>query len=336
MHVKTGGVIPEKAAREQLKVMIPTLQECLKIASSQASRNDAWVRENIDAIAVTYGPGLIGSLLVGVETAKTLAYLWNKPLIPVNHLVAHVYANWLVEEEIASSQAPRNDNHKAPEFPVIALVVSGAHTDLVHMQSHGEIKKLGSTRDDAAGEAFDKTARLLGLPYPGGVRLAGMADRAVHAGRDRRAGELNLFPRPMINSSDYDFSFSGLKTAVVNYLKTSDELRDSSTDARNDKALVAAEIQEAIVDVLIEKSVRAITEYSPASFLLSGGVAANSRLKQKFEARFKKENFKTKFFAPLPRYCTDNGVVIASAAYFNNNPVDWRDIVVDPELRIDS
>mgnify|MGYP001594047527 CR=1 FL=1 len=300
LHEASGGVIPEKAARAQVKFMLPTLDKALKDVDINS----------VDTVAVTYGPGLIGSLLVGVETAKVLAYVWKKPLVPVNHLVAHLYACWLSQDG-------------KPQFPIVALVVSGAHTDLVHMKNHGEIKLLGSTRDDAAGEAFDKCARLLGLPYPGGPVLSATADQFLISKPERP--KIDLFPRPMINSDDYDFSFSGLKTSVLNYTKLHPDF---------DKQLLAANIQEAIVDVLIEKSIRAIHEYSPTSFLLSGGVAANSRLKEKFMERFKEEKLKTKFFAPLPQFATDNAAVIASAAYFNYKPIDWKNVVVDPELTI--
>src|SRR5579859_6448290 len=182
MHAKTGGVIPENAAREQIKSIIPVIQNALS--------------GDRDAIAITVGPGLIGSLLVGVETAKTLAYLWNKPIIPVNHMVGHVYANFLKD---------------TPQFPLLALVVSGGHTDLVYMKSHGDIKYVGGTRDDAAGEAFDKTARLLNLPYPGGPNLSKEAQKYLDENPDAK---LNFFPRPMLNENNFDWSFSGLKTAV--------------------------------------------------------------------------------------------------------------------------
>ena len=192
MHAETGGIIPENAARQQIKSIIPVISSALKKANVN--------KKDIDAIAVTYGPGLIGSLLVGIETAKTLSLLWKKPIIPVNHLVAHIYGNWLTEKGI-------------PKFPALALVVSGGHTDLVLMKKHGEMKWIGGTRDDAAGEAFDKSARLLGLPYPGGPAISAEADK--YLANNSKAG-LKFFPRPMISENNFDWSFSGLKTAVLN------------------------------------------------------------------------------------------------------------------------
>src|SRR5258708_6915837 len=251
MHAKTGGVIPENAAREQLKSIIPVINETLKIAKLKI--------ENIDAIGVTIGPGLIGSLLVGVETAKPLAYIYKKPIIPVNHMVGHVYANWL-------------DTNNIPQFPGLALVVSGGHTDLILIKNHtpeGRIY-IGGTRDDAAGEAFDKTARILGLPYPGGPNLSKLAQKYLDQNPNAK---LNFFPRPMISDNNFDWSFSGLKTSVSNYL---------SKNKNFDKEKVAAEVQEAIVDSLAIKSLRAIEKFSPSSFLLAGGVAANTRLREKF------------------------------------------------------
>src|SRR3989344_5499183 len=193
MHRQTGGIVPEVAAREQLKAIIPIIDKAI-----QDSR---FKIHDIDAMAVTAGPGLVGSLLVGVETARALAYAWGKPIIPVNHLVAHLYANFVSE---------------IPKFPAVGLVVSGGHTDLVFMEGHRKLRLLGTTRDDAAGEGFDKGARILGLPYPGGPAIA--AESAKFEIRNSKS-ELKLFPRPMIGGKNFDFSFSGLKTAVSNKVK---------------------------------------------------------------------------------------------------------------------
>jgi len=287
MHIKTGGIIPEIAARQQIKSMIPVIKE------AKAGP--------IDALAVTVGPGLIGSLLVGVETAKTLSFLWQKPIIPVNHLLGHIYANWLGVK-------------KPPQFPALALVVSGGHTDLVIMKGHGNIKWLGGTRDDAAGEAFDKTARLLGLGYPGGPAISAAAKKYQKS--DTR---LQMFPRPLIKEDNYDFSFSGLKTAVAREVKDK-KLKET------DKQKLAAEIQEAIVDVLVAKSRKAIAKYLPKSFLLAGGVAANQRLREKFQ-------LETHFFVPEPKLCTDNAAFIAAAAFYQK-PTNWQRITANPQLTI--
>lgn len=307
MHAKTGGVIPENAAREQIKSIIPVIQEAFDKAKITP--------QDLDAIAVTYGPGLIGSLLVGVETAKTLSYLWQKPIIPINHLIGHIYANWLEKE-------------KQPLFPALALVVSGGHTDLVSLKDHGNVKYIGGTRDDAAGEAFDKTARLLNLPYPGGPNLSKLAQ--IFLDKNPKA-KLNLFPRPMLTENNFDWSFSGLKTSVSNYLKNNKE---------TNKEKIAAEIQEAIVDSLTEKSLKAIEKYKPKSFLLAGGVAANKRLRDKLQRRIPmlhRDSGKldqTDLYVPEIPLCTDNAAYIAGAAFFNYHPIPWQQIAANPELTI--
>jgi N6-L-threonylcarbamoyladenine synthase len=303
MHAKTGGIIPENAARQQIKSVIPVIASALEKAKLKS--------EKIDVIAVTYGPGLIGSLLVGIETAKTLSLLWNKPIVPVNHLSAHIYANWL-------------SNKKVPKFPALALVVSGGHTDIVLMKEHGKLEWIGGTKDDAAGEAFDKTARLLGLPYPGGPAISTEAEKYM---TKNPKVELSFFPRPIIHEKNYDWSFSGLKTAVLN------EVKDKKLN-KEEKQKIAAEVQEAIVDVLVKKTLRAVREYKPESLLLAGGVAANTRLTEKFEIAIKEHAPNTSFFVPQPKLCTDNAAYIASFAYFNHSPIAWQKINADPQLTI--
>src|SRR5260221_10305698 len=205
LHAKTGGIIPEQAAREQVKYILPTIKEAIKTANIKLT--------DIDAFAVTYGPGLIGSLLVGVETAKTLSFILNKPIIPINHMVGHIYANF-IRENIKQKTENKKSNliphtySLIPTFPLLALVVSGGHTDLLLMKKHGDFHLLGGTRDDAAGECFDKCARLLGYPYPGGPKISQLAEK----GNPKAFS----FPRPMLGSGDYTFSFSGLKTAFLN------------------------------------------------------------------------------------------------------------------------
>ena len=297
LHKKTGGIIPEVAAREQLKCIIPVIEESMR------NNND------IDALAVTVGPGLIGSLLVGVETARTLAYVWKKPLVPVNHLRAHLYANWL-------------DNK--PQFPAIGLVVSGGHTDLVLMKDHKNIKWLGGTRDDAAGECFDKTARLLGLPYPGGPAIAQLAKK----------GNPNAYPlpRPMLNQKNFDFSFSGLKTAAINLIKNPS---DNGQNKKINRANLATSIQAAIAEVLVLKTVRASEEYGVKSILLSGGVAANQELRKKMRLEIVNRELKINLFIPPVKLCTDNAAMIASCASFNFRSVSWKKIKANPGLSIE-
>lgn len=302
IHAKTGGVIPEEAARQQIRSIIPVINTALSKAGCD--------EKDIDAIAVTIGPGLIGSLLVGVETAKTLAFLWRKPIIPVNHLVAHIYANWI-------------ETKKEPKLPAVALVVSGGHTDLVLIKDHGKLIWIGGTRDDAAGEAFDKTARLLKLPYPGGPAISKAAEKFQPGPKDR----MNLFPRPMIKKQNFDFSFSGLKTAVFRQT-------ENRKITKAEVSKLAAEIQEAIVDVLVEKSLRAVKKYQPKSFLLAGGVAANSRLREKFKSRIRNSKLGVDFFVPPPKLCTDNAVCIAACAFFIPTFVPWKKITANPQMTI--
>jgi N6-L-threonylcarbamoyladenine synthase len=218
IHAKTGGIIPENAARQQIKSIIPVIFQSLKLgANLKLNRSPSAIYNSptIDAIAVTIGPGLIGSLLVGVETAKSLSYIWKKPLIPVNHLTGHIYANWLYDPK----SHRQNILHKTPNFPSLALVVSGGHTDLVMLKGHNKLKWLGGTLDDAAGETFDKTARLLKLGYPGGPAISKHADKFFNHRPTTTHSSLKMFPRPLLNKKNFDFSFSGLKTSVLNKLK---------------------------------------------------------------------------------------------------------------------
>lgn len=296
LHEKTGGIVPEVAARKQVESIVPVIEDTL-------SKADLSLAE-IDKIAVTVGPGLIGSLVVGVAAAKSLALAANKPLIAVNHLVGHIYANWVGAEVL-------------PEFPAVALVVSGGHTDLVLMKGHGDLEYLGGTLDDAAGEAFDKVARLLGIKkYLGGAELSKVAQACVE---NKMAGVL---PRPKINDADYDFSFSGLKTAVKRTVDVGDYELGS----------LAKEFETAVVDVLVAKTIRAAKAYKVSSILLGGGVAANSQLRKvlKDEA----EKFGIGVSIPPVSLCTDNAVYIASAAYFNQEPKVLDEVVASPSLGI--
>lgn len=310
MHSKTGGIIPENAAREQVKSILPVINEALEKAGLSF---DTSKTPDIDAIAVTYGPGLIGSLLVGVETAKTLSYLWNKPLIPVNHLFGHIYANFIQE------------NSPTPQFPLIALIVSGGHTDIVLMKSHTDITWLGGTRDDAAGECFDKSGRLLGLSYPAGPEIEQLAKlgnpKAYH------------FPRPLLHDNAYDFSFSGLKTAI---LREVEKLNiQQRGDKRQDPVVndICRGLQDAIIDVLVNKTLKAAQEHNVSSVLLSGGVAANQTLRDEFMVR--SSSLEIKLFAPPKSLCTDNAAMIGAAALFQDKKEQWENITANPELYFD-
>lgn len=311
LHAKTGGIIPEMAAREQVKYMLPVLEDVCQKAFSQSLSES---KDKIDAIAVTYGPGLIGSLLIGVETARTLATVWDKPMIPTNHMLGHIYANWLP----TNHQSPITNN-KIPEFPALALIVSGGHTDLLYVKDHGEYQLLGGTRDDAAGEAFDKIGRLLGMSYPAGPEIE---KRAKLAGTKR----LSL-PTPLKYSDDFDFSFSGLKTAALREVQKQPDLTDEF------KNIMSASVLDCIVDVLVYKVIKATKQYPVKSFLLGGGVAANQTLCDAFQAACAKEGIA--FFVPERKLCTDNGAMIAAAAAFLGKPTPVSEVTANPELYFD-
>lgn len=300
LHEKTGGIVPEVAARKQVESIVPVIQECLDKAGIKDPKKE------LDAIAVTYGPGLIGSLLVGVEAAKSLSYIWELPLIPVNHLIGHIYGNYV-----------ENDSLDSIELPAVVLVVSGGHTDLVVMYNHGKYEYLGGTVDDAAGEAFDKVARLLGLSkYLGGAQLS---KKASECKENSIAGRL---PRPMLDRDDFNFSFSGLKTAVKRLVENENHPVED----------VACEFESAAVDVLSEKTIRAAKKAKAKTILLGGGVAANQNLRSRII--FEAEELGIPVFVPPNKYCGDSAVYIASAAFFNNHPVDLKDVQADPSLGI--
>lgn len=294
IHRRFGGVVPEVAARNHVGAIIPIITQALKIAQLNP--------QNIDRIAVTAGPGLITSLLVGVETARALSYAWGKPLVPVNHMRAHLYANWL---------------HNTPiKFPAMGLIVSGGHTELIYIKSAADFKKIGQTVDDAAGEAFDKVGALLKLGYPGGPIVS---QRAKRGDRSTFA-----FPRPMLKSNDFNFSFSGLKTAVL-YASKKITLNQKTTDN------ICASFQQAVVDVLSEKTFAATKRFGAKTILVAGGVAANELLRTTMATRAKKEGYT--FLIPRFEWCTDNAAMIAAAGYFA--PIRPRTrIHADPNLSI--
>ncbi|MFH0937351.1 MAG: tRNA (adenosine(37)-N6)-threonylcarbamoyltransferase complex transferase subunit TsaD [Candidatus Daviesbacteria bacterium] len=343
LQAKYGGVIPEQAAREQLSSIIPVLKEAFEQANL--------TKEDIDALAVTQGPGLIGSLLVGVETAKILATIWKKPLIPINHLIGHFYANWIRDVSSDKYQVSSLKKHEAcsvtlvtPIFPAIGLLISGGHTDLILMKDHGKFTYLGGTRDDAAGECFDKCARLLGLPYPGGPAISKIAEKG-----NPKAYKL---PRPMIDSKDFDFSFSGLKTAVHNIVRAGDteessqastaSLSKTNEDApetpkwQDPQAIanLSASIQESIADVLAKKTVLAAKTYCVDQIIVAGGVAANQKIAKKIVTEAQSQIARVRIFIPPPSLCTDNAAMISSAAFFNFNPVDPLTLQANPNLSL--
>jgi tRNA N6-adenosine threonylcarbamoyltransferase len=310
VHARYGGVVPEVASRQQLAAIIPVLETALDQARL------AW--SDLDAVAVTYGPGLAGSLLVGLTAAKTLAWARGLPLLGVNHLEAHIYANWLCTAEATDFERTRLALDPAdplaalpgdPVFPLLALVVSGAHTELVHIPRHGRYELLGQTRDDAAGEAFDKVSRLLGLGYPGGPAVERMA-----AQRDPTRPNLFILPRAWLRGT-HDFSFSGVKTAVLHLLEELSAQRNGEALDAATVADVAAAFQDAVVDVLATKTVAAAEALGVRQVLLAGGVAANLALRQRLDEILAPIGAALSY--PPVAFCTDNAAMIAGAAYFH-------------------
>lgn len=330
MHEKYGGIVPEVAARMQLESIIPTISESLNIFGNDAHTSfSEKIRKNIDAIAITVGPGLIGSLLVGVETAKTIAMTTGLPIIPVNHVLAHMYANFVRNKQSDNNNKTTEQKKLDVQFPAISLVVSGGHTELYVMESVSKITWLGGTIDDAAGECFDKTARLLGFGHGGGLSIQEAA-RTFVAKPD--APKVSL-PRPMLDKdNELNFSFSGLKTAILRETQ-----KFQSANCWGDEAVTALsyEVQEAITDVLVKKTLRAIEKYDIKSVLLSGGVSANIRLREKLKKHIEAFRPDISLHAPPIELCTDNAVYIGSYAFFRGKPVPWTDINAFPDLSVE-
>ncbi|MEK7589490.1 MAG: tRNA (adenosine(37)-N6)-threonylcarbamoyltransferase complex transferase subunit TsaD [Patescibacteria group bacterium] len=312
LHAQYGGVVPSLASREHVKNIRHVFESALK----EAGITD--FQKEINLIVVTHGPGLGPTLLVGITFAKTLAWHYTKPIIGVNHMDGHIHSNWLPGRS-GEPAAP------LPDFPLLNLVVSGGHTELVLMKNHGEYEIIGETMDDAVGEAFDKVARLLGLGYPGGPAISKLAEQGN--------AETYPLPSPMAKSKNYNFSYSGLKTAVL-YL-----LRDLKEKAQNEqtKADIAASFQKAAVDVLVSKTMRAAQEYQVNGILLSGGVSANKLLRE--QLLDSSSAIGMPFFCPSMKYTTDNAAMIAVAGYFASLSKDkaglgWQSIRMDANLRL--
>ncbi len=324
LHEKTGGIVPEVAARKQLDFVVPVINDTLeKFCTGEGLSLEKVLKFGcgVDAVAVTTGPGLMRSLVVGIEAAKALSFAWDKPLIPVNHLIGHIYANFVGETACAVGA------NGTIEFPAVALVVSGGHTDLVLMKNHGDFEYLGGTLDDAAGEAFDKTARLIGLSkYLGGAALS---KKAAECKENTLAGVL---PRPMLNENNYDFSFSGLKTAVKRLVAKSVDETGAVTNPAYSTECLAREFETAVVDVLTSKTIKAAKEFKVKSILLGGGVAANSALRTRLQKDAQKINIPV--FVPPISLCGDNAVAIASAAFFNQVYKKPTEVVASPSLGI--
>ncbi len=299
LHTLYGGVVPEIASRKHIE----KINQVIEAALAQAGAG----LDDIDAIGVTYGPGLVGALLVGVAEAKAIAYAAGKPLIGVHHIEGHIAANFI--------------EHADLEPPFFCLVVSGGHTHLVRMKGYGEFDIIGRTRDDAAGEAFDKVARAIGLGYPGGPKI----DKVAREG----SPDAIVFPRAHVEEAPYDFSFSGVKSAVLNYINGCKMKGGSYSQAD-----VAASFQKAVTDVLVDKAMRAVEEYDVDKLAIAGGVASNSALREAMQAACKKRG--VRLYYPSPVYCTDNAAMIGVAAYYeyrNGTRHGW-DLNAVPNLRL--
>lgn len=298
LHQKYGGVVPEIASRRHIEAVIPVIDQALDAAGVSLS--------DVDAVGVTYGPGLVGALLVGVAAAKALAFAADKKLVGVNHLEGHVFANFLAHSELVP--------------PFIALVVSGGHTSLIQLQDYNDLLLLGQTRDDAAGEAFDKVARVLGLPYPGGPQIDCLAAQG-------NATAIS-FPRAM-SGERYEFSFSGLKSAVLNYINSVRQRGDTV-----DNADVAASFQLAVIDVLVSKTIQAALGAGATKVVLAGGVAANSGLRAALRTACAEHGLE--LFYPPTVLCTDNAAMIACRAYYQHQVGDYAGLTLNavPALKL--
>ena len=315
LHVQYGGVVPEIAARSHIEVVLPVIQQALDEAKC------TW--DDIDAIAVTYGAGLGGSLLIGVLTARTLAIVHNKPLYAINHVLAHVYANFLTETSL-----PLAMRDTQPTFPMLAIIVSGGHSQLALFEDHFQYRLLGQTQDDAIGEAFDKVAKILGLPYPGGPSVAKAAEQ----------GDPNRYHLPKAKVGRYDFSFSGLKTAVLRLAQAeigetfafpSTGLSTRLSDVQ--KADIAASFQRTAIETVVDKARLAYEEFSPASVVIAGGVAASAELRHQLTAALP-----LSIEYPDFKLCTDNGAMIATLGCFHvktdQPPADPYTLDINPNL----
>jgi N6-L-threonylcarbamoyladenine synthase len=295
IHMLYGGVVPEIASRNHVKDIVFVIEKCLKDAKMSI--------DDIAAIAVTYGPGLVGSLLVGLEAAKTISYIYNKPLVPVHHIRSHIYAN--------------NIGRKM-EFPLLSLIISGGHTELLYMKDHFDYKVIGSTLDDAVGECYDKVARVMDVPYPGGPII----DKWAFLGEDNYK-----LPVPLDDDS-YNFSFSGLKSAVINLVHNLEQRGESVN-----KEDLCCSFQNVVIKSLSSKTIRAIDDFGVKNLILAGGVAANKGIREKFDALSKEKGFS--FSYPNIKYCTDNATMVAAAGYylFINGNVSGLEINADSSAK---
>ncbi len=351
LHAKTGGIVPEVASRAQMETIVPVISEALissrfKVQGSRSLNYQEAIKllDDITHIAVTAGPGLIGSLLVGFSAAKTLAYARDLPIIPINHIEGHVYSAFGGEFPISNFQ-----------FPMLALTVSGGHTMLVLMKDHGRYEVVGQTIDDAVGEAYDKVARLLGLGYPGGPQISKLAERFRNQfsifnfqfSNNSQNSKFKIqnsakivFPRPIMKDGTFNFSFSGLKTAVL--IRVKKIMAENNFEKAEDidsgtKEEICAAFEEAVADVLAHKTAKAIEKYQPKSVIFAGGVSANQYLVEKLRTKVEELKPDIQFFTPTREMSGDNAAMIGLAAYYHirrGDIADWRSIHVDANLKL--
>ncbi len=351
LHAKWGGVVPNLAAREHLKNIIPVLKSALTKASKKMS--------DVDLISVTKGPGLIPALLIGTNFAKTLSYIYQKPLLGIHHIEGHIYANF-IENKISINTKSQTINSKQNTqytiqdtqqkelkiFPILALVVSGGHTQLILMTNHFKYKVIGETQDDAAGEAFDKVARILGLGYPGGPIISQKAKEHKNK-KTKKNSHKPIFPRPMLHSHDFNFSFSGLKTSVLYYVKNYRKQNNLEENFKLPLKFIketAYEFQEAATDILVIKTIQAALKYNPKTIFIAGGVSANDNLREKMSKAVCKKVPHINYQSQSAVYSTDNAAMIAMAASYrwekmtltqkNKTLKNWHTLQASAQLKI--
>lgn len=329
IHKKYGGVVPEIAGRMHAEKIVPLVEEILNN------------QDKPDAIAVTTGPGLITGLIVGAEATRTLSYAWDVPVVAVNHLEGHIHSVEIKNQKSKiKNDESLHDNNKI-QYPAMALIASGGHTSLIYIEQQGKYKIIGKTVDDAAGECFDKVAKLLDLPYPGGPQISQLAltgnTKAIH------------FPRPMLKDDNYNFSFSGLKTSALYWLKDNTLAAEKTLPYELPTGIYGqvpnpptindfcASFEQAIADVLIGKTIKAVKEYNPKTVILAGGVSANKKLRETLKQHLTDNFSDIKFLYPDLKYCMDNASMIAVAGYYQaqkNHYTDWKEIKVDPNWEL--
>lgn len=317
IHKKYGGVVPELAGRAHAEKIVPLVKAII-------TKN-----KKPDVIAVASGPGLITGLLVGVEMARTLSYIWNVPLVAVNHIEGHIHSVEISNSQTPVSQLTNQPTNNQIKYPALALIASGGHTELIYLSKQGQYKKIGATKDDAAGECFDKIAKLLKLPYPGGPQISKLAKNGNP--------KIIQFPRPMLNSGDYNFSFSGLKTSALYWLRDNKLVTNEQKINQPTIYDFCASFQQAIVDVMIKKTIRATQQYKPKTIILGGGVSANSKLRKDLKKQINLHIKNCKLLVPDIKYAMDNAIMIAIAGYYkakNKKFINWKKIKADPNWKL--